>query len=48
MSVLSRIVRKRDAWQGSAVLLSAFDRLWRVGLVVLVLWGLTGWALQWW
>jgi hypothetical protein len=35
-------------YRGSSLLLSAGARMGRVALVVLGLWGLTGWALQWW
>ncbi|WP_158214034.1 MULTISPECIES: hypothetical protein [unclassified Pusillimonas] len=48
MSVFSRAVRKHGVYRGSAILLSGLDRLWRVALVVLALWALTGWAMQWW
>ncbi|HUH41204.1 MAG TPA: hypothetical protein VL024_10080 [Castellaniella sp.] len=35
-------------YRGSALLLSAHQRMLRALLAVILLWLLTGWALQWW
>ncbi|HEX7386379.1 MAG TPA: hypothetical protein VF285_03760 [Castellaniella sp.] len=39
---------RSDRYRGSALLSSAGRRMGRVVLVVLGLWLLTGWAMQWW
>lgn len=40
--------RSDHRYRGSSLLLSAGRRAWRVAWAVLLLWLLTGWALQWW
>lgn len=39
---------RRRMYQGSALLDSSFQRFYRVLVVVVLMWLLSGWAMDWW